>query len=170
VSAAASKSVPEAVPVEAANVKLSPADKKALREQARREFRTAERERLEAEAAAKAGGAPKPAAATSTPAPGTPAAAAAPERKPDDSTRDCAVFLRGVLMPLVALLARPFGFTLDLAAFTEAKAAEDAKAWLPLLRLYPAVDRAIAWVSAPARLVARVRELAKPREPKEPTP
>jgi hypothetical protein len=170
VSAAASKGVPEAVPadaVEEAKRKLAPKDLKAIREQARREVRAAEKERLEAEAAAKSG-APKPPAATSTP--GTPAAAAAPERKPEDSTRDCAVFLRGVLMPIVALVARWAGYTLDLAAFTEAKAAEDAKAWLPLLRLYPAVDRAIAWVSAPARLVARVRELAKPREPKEPTP
>lgn len=166
------ENVPEAVPsaeaIEEAKRKLSAKDVKAIREAARREVKAEEKARIEAELREKTGGAAKPAAPAA--APGAAAApAAAPERKPEDSARDCAVFLRGVLFPLLALVARPFGYRLDLAAFTEAQAAEDAKAWVPLLRLYPTLDRVVAWVSAPARVVARVRELARPRE-KEPTP
>jgi len=142
---------------------LSRKEERAAREAARRLVVAKEAARIEADRAAKAAGTPG----------GTPAAAAAPGpvaplRTDADRARDAAAFLRAVLMPMVALLALPFGYRLDLAAFTDAQAAEDARAWVPLLAKYGWLDRLCTWAGAPARIVARVRELARKREPEAP--
>ncbi len=100
--------VPHAVPPVPAlvpAVELTPKDKKALREEARRAFKAAEVARI----AAKTAPAPAPAGAT------TPAAAPAPldpARTDAQRTADAAVFLRGVLFPLLGLGAFLFGYTL----------------------------------------------------------
>lgn len=90
------------------------------------------------------------------------------ERTDEDRARDAAMFLRGVLMPVAAFAAGWFGYRLDLASFTEAHALEDGRAWTPLLRRYAWLDLVVTWASAPARLVARVRELARRKEPADP--
>lgn len=148
---------------------LSPSEKRALREQARREFKAQEAARLAAAKAAEAGGTP----AGTPAAPADPAAAPAdPARTDAERARDAAVALRGVLMPIVAVLAGFFGYRLALDEFTEAQAAEDARAWVPILARYRWLDSAVTWASAPARLAARVRQLARKKDPTpaEPAP
>ncbi len=152
--------VPPAVPATPKAAELTPKDKRALREQARREFKAAELERLAAASPVKGQAEPPPSQADA----------------PADSTRtdaqraaDAAVFLRGFLMPLLSLLAYPFGWSLDLAKFTEAQAKEDGAAWVPVARRYRWVDVLITWAGVPARITARVRELAQRRPPKEAT-
>lgn len=145
---------------------LSPKEKRALREQARREFKAAERARLAAERAPEDAGTP-----ASAPAPVAAAAAAPPappERTDADRARDAALFLRGVLFPLLSILAGVVGYQLTLDKFTEAQAADDAKAWVPILGRYAWLDRLVAAVTLPARTVARVRELARKKEPEAP--
>lgn len=137
---------------------LSAADKKALREQARREFRAAERERLEAQAAGKA---PPPKAGATAPAPAD-ADQVDPTRTDAQRAADAAAFLRGVVWPIAGLAAWLFGY--DLGELTEAMAREDAASWVPLARRYRLVDLAITWAGAPARLIARVKALKTKRE------
>lgn len=154
-----SEPVPDTVPANGATAtpapapELSPKEKRALREKARREFRASERERLAAEAAAAA---PAPEKETT----------ADPSRTDGQRASDAAVFLRGVLFPFLSLLAYPFGYRLKLADFTEAKAREDAACWVPVARRYRFIDLLILWAGVPARIVARVRELVERREPK----
>jgi hypothetical protein len=140
-------------------------EKRALREQARREFRAAERERLEAAAKPAA-----PAAGKATATPGAAPAPADPDRTDAQRAADAAVFLRGFLLPVLSLLAYPFGWRLRVESFTAEQAREDAAAWVPVARRYRWVDLVITWAGVPARLVARVRELAERRAPKESKP
>lgn len=153
-------------------VKLSPKQRKALREQARRDALRAERERIEAKrasdradtraAAPEAAPPPAPAAVAAPPPP-----SADPSRTDEDRARDAGMFLRGVVMPLASFVAGFFGHRLELAAYTEAQALEDGKSWVPLMCRYPWLDSLVTWASAPARFIARVRGLAKPK-PTEP--
>lgn len=155
---------PAPAPVAPKLPELTGAEKKALREQARREVKAAEKARLEAEAEKKA-----------APAPATKAAAlAAPLQLEADRTdtqrvADAANFLRGVLMPIIGVLAFPFGYRLRLADFSPEKAREDATAWVPVVRRYRWIDLVITWAGVPARIVSRVRELAE-RRTNEPAP
>lgn len=143
--------------------KLTPAEKRALREQARREFKAQEAARFAAAKAGTDGGTPAAAAGGPAAAPGTPPD---PSTRTDaDRARDAAVALRGVLMPVAGLFAGFFGYDLVLEEFTEKQAGEDARAWVPILARYRWLDVAVTWMSAPARLVARVRELARKRPP-----
>lgn len=147
-----------AAPAPAAPPELTAKEKRALREQVRRDFKAKEAERLGVEAAKKA-----------------PAKEAEPEKQDPARTdaeraADAAVFLRGVVWPLTALGAWLFGY--DLGELTEAMAREDAAAWVPLARRYRWLDLLVTWASAPARLIRRVRDLARkraaPEPPKEP--
>jgi hypothetical protein len=153
-------------------VELTAKEQRALREEARREarakFKAAEVERL-TDAEAKKRGVPAPSSA--------PAAAPSPAGEPLDPNRtdgdrraDAAVFLRGVVWPLLSLGSLLLGF--DLGELTEAMAKEDAASWVPLARRYRWLDLLFTWAGAPARLIARVKELKRKREPKpkEPTP
>lgn len=144
---------------------LTPADKRALREKARREFQAAERERLAAEKAAKTGA---PAAGTKA-APGaaeTPPPAELDARTDAQRQADAAVFLRGVVWPVASVLAWLFGW--ELGDLTDAMAKDDAASWVPLARRYRWLDLAFTWAGAPARLAGRVRELAHRRQAKPP--
>jgi len=155
---------PQPVPNPPKAPEPTPAEKRALREQARREFRAAERARLEAEAKAKAGPAPGEAKAPAA------AADAGPARTDADRVADTAHFLRGVFMPVLSVLALPFGYRLRLADFTAEKATDDAAAWLPIVRRYRWLDLVVTWAALPSRIVARVRELAERRPPLEAKP
>ena len=143
---------PAAAPAPA--VELTPADKKRVREEARREFKARELARIAAKSAPAAApaGAPAPAAA-STPAD--------PTRTDAQRAADAAVFLRGVLWPFLGVGAYLAGYTLR--EFTVAMSVEDAASWVPLARRYRWVDLLITWAGAPARVLARVRELAQKR-------
>lgn len=143
-------------PTAAPAVELTLKEKRALREQARREFKASKRAELAAQDGAKA----------APPAGGAAPATAAPQRTDDERTRDAAVFLRGVLFPLLSVVALLIGYRLD--PLSETAAAEDATAWVPILRRYGWADSLVTWVGAPARLVARLRQLAHRKEPKEP--
>lgn len=153
---------PAPVPAELPPVELTAEAKKKLREQARREaeakFKATEVERL---MAAKTGAAPPPKVA-----PGAPAAEPVdPNRTDAMRAADAAVFLRGVLWPVLSVLAL---FTpWELAELTEAMSKEDGAAWVPVARRYRWVDLLITWAGVPARLVARVRSLAVRRKPKQ---
>lgn len=156
------ETVPAAVPDAPASPglpELTPKDKKRLREEVRREFKAAERERMEKAAASKTGAAPSEKSAA-------PAASSAPEPEFTDPQlrENAAHFLRGVLFPFLALLALPFGYRLDLKKLTEAQARDDAAAWVPVLRLYGWLRAVVTWTAVPARLFARLRELAVKRE------
>jgi hypothetical protein len=145
-----------------APAELTAKEKRAARERARRAVEAEERERI------KAARAEKEAAPASAPAAATPAAPAAPTRTDEDRARDAAAFLRGVVFPVLALFAPLFGHRLELAAFSETAAAEDARSWVPLCVRYRWLDLLVSWATMPARLVARVRELARPKEPSGP--
>jgi len=140
--------------------KLSPKEMRAAREAARREVVAKEAARIEAARAAAQGGTPEGTPAAKDEAPAT------PDRTDADRLKDATAMLRGVLFPVLGVVSLLFGYTLDLDAFTDTKAAEDARAWVPLLRRYRWLDLACTWVGAPARTIARVRELAKRREQK----
>lgn len=144
--------------------RLSPKEKRALREQARRAVLAEEKARIAAARAperAATPAAPVPAASSGSEPPAPPPTTT--ERTDDDRVKDAAAMLSGVLFPLLSLCALPFGYHLALDEFTDAKALEDAKSWVPLLRRYRWLDLACTWVGMPARLIRRVRELARPR-------
>jgi hypothetical protein len=145
---------------------LSPKERRAARERARREVQAAERARIAAARAPEGPITPPGTPEASTAAVEAPRAPGALVRTDEERARDAAIALRGVLLPAVALLASLFGYRLALEDFTEAKAAEDARAWVPILARYRWLDVAVTWASAPARLLARVRELARKVEPK----
>lgn len=154
-------------PSSAKPVELTPKEQRALREEARREarskFKEAEVERLTA-AEAKKRGVPAPSSAPAA-APSAPAAEPLdPTRTDADRRSDAASFLRGVVWPLLTLGSWIFGY--DLGELTEKMAAEDAASWVPLARRYRWLDLAFTWTGAPARLIARVKELKRKREPK----
>jgi hypothetical protein len=151
-------------------VVLTPKQRRAAREVARREVIAAERARIEAE---RAGSSPAPApepeptSAPDAPAPLAPPAPAVElgQRSDADREGEAAVFLAGVLFPTLAFLASWFTpWRLDLERFTEAHAREDAKAWVPLMRRYVWLDRAVAFTTAPARIIRRLRELKVRKE------
>lgn len=155
------KPVLEAVPDPVPGVpELTAKEKRALREEARREFKASEKARIAATSTAGKKAAPAEGAA--------PAAAAEPEYSDAQLREATAHFLRGVLFPLLSVLVLPFGYRLDLAALSDAHARDDAAAWLPMLRLYGWLRAVVTWTAVPARLVARVRELARKREKKAP--
>jgi hypothetical protein len=157
-----------AVPTPAPELALpepSAKEKRRIREEARREFKAKELARIEA-ASTKTKGAP--AEKTATEAPAKPLE---PEFTDAQLRENAALFLRGVLFPVLSVLARPFGYRLDLASFSEAQAREDGAAWVPVLRLYGWLRTVVSWTAIPARLTARVRDLARKREAaKEATP
>lgn len=97
-----------------------------------------------------------------------PSVAEAPERSDRERAADLAVFLSGVIWPVLSLVSRIFGW--DLSPLDAAEAAEDAAAWVPAARRYRWLDIAATWAAAPARLVARVRQHAKRRERKPKAP
>lgn len=145
--------VPAAVP---APVALTPAEKRALREKARREFQATERERLAVTAAEKAGApAAKPKA--------TPGVDALPSDipPPDVLVGWVAVFLRGVVYPVLSLAAHlpPMRGRLDLARYTPAMARDEAAAWLPLVQEYATFRAVVRWTTIPARLLENVHDL-----------
>lgn len=152
------EAAPSSAPV--AVVELTPKEKRAAREAARRAVIQAERERIEAARAATA-----PADAPTRAAAPTAQLDQPKPRDDDERAADAAIFLRGVLFPLLAVLATVFsGFRLDLEKFTAKQAEDDARAWVPVLRRYRSLDVLVTWVGVPARLVSRVRELAVRKE------
>jgi hypothetical protein len=160
-----SRAQPSAVP------KLTPKQIRAAREAARREVVAREAARIEAARASTTAGTPAgtPAAAVAVQA----APPAAPERTDAERARDAGVFLRGVLLPVLAALAGFVGYRLDLDGYSEAQALDDGRAWVPLLAKYGWLDRLVTSITAPARLIARVRELSRPKPaapPKESKP
>lgn len=160
------KPVLEAVPDPVPGVpELTAKEKRALREEARREFKASEKARIAATSTAGKKAAPAEGAAPSAAASPAAPPLVAPDRTDAERAKDAAVFLRGVVWPFLALVAGLFGFHLD--ALTEPAAAEDGRAWVPLARRYRVIDALFTWGSAPARLVARVRELGS-RRPKPP--
>lgn len=156
---------PPAAP--AAEVELTAKELRALREEARREakgkFKAAEVERLTT-AEAKKRGVPAPTSAPGAVQPSPAAEPIDPTRTDGDRRADAAVFLRGVVWPVASLGAWLFGY--DLAELTEAMAKDDAASWVPLARRYRWLDLLFTWAGAPARLIARVKELKRKREPK----
>jgi len=160
-------------------VKLSPKERKRIREAERRAFAKQERERIAAARAEKSAGTrvdapapvPEPAASPAEVPSVPPSAPVGPERTDEDRARDAAHFLRGVVMPLVSVVLGFFGRHLDLAAYTDAQALEDGKAWVPLCRRYALLDSLVTWASAPARLLSRTRSLTRAGKPRaEPMP
>lgn len=158
---------PDTAGTNGAAAELSAKDKRKLREQARREaeaaFKAAEVERLKAErgiTAAPAKPAPAP-AVQPAPAPDVPADAVLASW--------AAVFLRGVLYPVISLGARLFGGRLDLDRYTVTRAEADASAWVPLLREYSTLRALVKWTTVPARVVATARELFKRDEEARPS-
>jgi hypothetical protein len=141
---------------------LTDAEKRALREQARRAFIAEQKARLaktaSAASPAKKKGA-EPAAIADEPV--------TPGRSDEDRARDAAMFLRGVLWPVLALGAVLFGYRLE--PLSDEAALEDGKSWVPVARRYRWFDVLITWASAPARVVARVKELARKEPPKPAT-
>jgi hypothetical protein len=130
--------------------------RKAARERERRRMAKEQRERLRETAPA------EPAA--SAPA-AAPAALDAPAgRTDDDRARDLAVFLRGVIYPVLAVVAMFTPWRLDLAAFKDADAEEEARAWVPLARRYGWLDSLCTWASAPARMVGTVRRISRRKD------
>lgn len=158
-----------AAPAAAPPVELTAKEQRRVREEARREalakFKAAEVERLTAAEAKKRGTpAPSQSAAGTAPA-AAPAEPLDPTRTDADRRADAAVFLRGVVWPVASLGAWLFGY--DLAELTEAMAKDDAGSWVPLARRYRWLDLLFTWAGAPARLIARVKELKRKREGKE---
>jgi hypothetical protein len=145
-----------AVPAAPGLPELSPKDKKRVREEARREFKAAELERL--------GKAAEKKTALAAPSAASAAAPVEPTYTDAQLREAAAVFLRGVLFPVLSVLVLPFGFRLELEKFTEPASRDDAAAWVPVLRLYGWLRTVVVWASVPARLVARVRELKVRRE------
>jgi hypothetical protein len=152
---------PGTVPAAVPPFKLKPDEVRALREQARREVLAEEKDRIAKDRAAK-GKAPAPAAKAEPPAgaPSTPAELD-PARTDAHRAADAAMFLRGVLWPVVGGVAWLVGWDVD--PYTAAMAAEDSTAWVPLARRYRVVDLVITWAGVPARLMARIKELAHRR-------
>jgi hypothetical protein len=146
---------------------LTAKERRAAREEARRQVVAAEKARLQAAALAKDGKAP-PATASAPAAPVAPV-----EPLPPDAVLVgwVAVFLRGVLYPVLSLGARLFRGSLDLRRYDEARAKAEAAAWVPLLKEYGWLRGVVKWTTVPAQVVATVRDLfnkAKPAEEAKP--
>ena len=140
---------------------LTAREKKAARERARRAFQKSLREQA---AAAAAPTNAAPAGAESAPPTGDAPPAPSSARGDDDRARDLAVFLRGVVYPILAVVALFTPWRLDLSQFTDADAAEEARAWVPLARRYAWLDNVCTWASAPARMVQTVRRIARRKD------
>jgi hypothetical protein len=154
-----SDATPETPGTNGGTVELTPKEKRALREQARREVLTAEKERIAKERAAKDAPATPSGAPTPAPAPDIPADAVL--------VSWAAAFLRGVLYPAISLGVRVLRVgRLDLALYTDARAKDEAAAWVPLLREYDTLRGVVKWMTVPARVVATVRDLFRSRESK----